>query len=104
MKTWKVVLLALLAVSSVMLLSFSFRKEAKYKHRSTYRSIPKGCVFRTLMGEESSDSSFIYKSDAKVMVTLQRGLEWIAKAQNNLAAQRQHLHVGELFSTFAQCP
>jgi len=98
MKTWKVVLLALLAVSSVILLSFSFappqrlcvsavnnffRKEAKHKHRSTYRSIPKGCVFRTLMGEESSDSSFIYKSDAKVTATIQRGLEWIIKAQNN---------------------
>src|SRR6267378_8167227 len=83
MKTWKVVLLALLAVSSVMLLSFSFRKEARPKHRSTYRSIPKGCVFRTLMGEESSDSSFIYKSDAKVTATVQRGLEWMAKAQNN---------------------
>lgn len=83
MKTWKVVLLALLAVSSLMLLSFSFRKEAKPKHRSTYRSIPKGCVFRTLMGEESSDSSFIYKSDAKVTATINRGLEWIAKAQNN---------------------
>jgi len=83
MKTWKVVLLALLAVSSVMLLSFSFRKEAKHKHRSTYRSIPKGCVFRTLMGEESSDSSFIYKSDAKVTATIQRGLEWIIKAQNS---------------------
>ncbi len=83
MKTWKVVLLALFAISSVMLLSFSFRKEAKPKHRSTYRSIPKGCVFRTLMGEESSDSMFVYKSDAKVMATIQRGLEWMAKAQNN---------------------
>ncbi len=83
MKNWKVVLLALLAVSSLILLSFSFRKEAKHKHRSTYRSIPKGCVFRTLMGEESSDSSFIFKSDEKILGTLQRGLEWIARAQNS---------------------
>ena len=75
--------MALLAVCCIMLLSFSFRKEAKPRHGTTYRSIPKGCVFRTLMGEESSDSSFRYKTDERVMATIHRGLDWIAKAQNN---------------------
>lgn len=82
MKTWKVVVPALLAISSVLLLSFSSRKETRHRHPTTYRSIPKGCVYRTLMGEESSDSSFIYKTDAKVLATIQRGLDWIARAQN----------------------
>ncbi len=83
MKTWKIVAMAVLAVSCVLMLSFSFRKEAKPRHRTTYRSIPKGCVFRTLMGEESSDSSFRYKTDEKVMATIHRGLDWMAKAQDN---------------------
>ena len=83
MKTWKLLAMALLVISAVLLLSFSFRKEVKPRHRTTYRSIPKGCVFRTLMGEESSDSSFRYKTDEKVMATVHRGLDWIAKAQNN---------------------
>ncbi|HJW30234.1 MAG TPA: hypothetical protein VJ508_13420, partial [Saprospiraceae bacterium] len=73
--------MALIAIG-VILPSFTFRKEVKKKHFSTYRSIPKGCVFRTLMGEESSDSSFRYKTPEKVMMSLQKGLNWISTAQN----------------------
>ena len=82
MKTWKATLIALLAVSSVLLLSFGFKKETRKKHYSTYRSIPKGCVFRTLMGEESSDSSLTYNTPEKVFLSLTKGLTWIATAQN----------------------
>jgi hypothetical protein len=82
MKTWKLAAAGLLAACSVVLISFTYTFETKSKHRSTYRSIPKGCVFRTLMGEESSDSNFIYKSDAKVLNSLTNGLQWVVKAQN----------------------
>lgn len=41
----------------------------------------KNCVFRTLFGEEESDSNFIYKTPAKVVGSLDEGLQWISKAQ-----------------------
>ncbi len=79
MKPWKGIALALLAVGSTLLVSFTLSKE---RHRSTYRSIPKGCVYRTLMGEESSDSSFRFKTPQKVEASINNGLEWIVAAQN----------------------
>ncbi|MEK6780382.1 MAG: hypothetical protein AABY93_01670 [Bacteroidota bacterium] len=74
--------IALIIIGAVALTSFTFKKETKKKHFSTYRSIPIGCVFRTLMGEESSDSSFRYKTPEKVSFSLIKGLTWIARAQN----------------------
>ena len=44
---------------------------------------PKGCVFRTVFGEENSDSMFIYKTPAKVSFSMDEALEWMAKAQLN---------------------
>ncbi|MEO5570140.1 MAG: hypothetical protein ABIT08_07270 [Bacteroidia bacterium] len=41
----------------------------------------KGCVFRTLFGEESSDSAFIYKTPAKVTGSIDEALEFVSKAQ-----------------------
>ena len=82
MKTWKAVVIALFAICTLILLSFTFRRESKPKHRTTYRSIPKGCVFRTVMGEESSDSSFLYFTSEKALISIQHGLEWITKAQS----------------------
>ncbi len=56
---------------------------SKVETRSTaLREIPKGCVFRTVMGEERSDSSFIYLTPDRVAVSITRGLSWIARAQN----------------------
>ena len=81
-KTTLITTLALITIGAVVLPSFTFKKEAKKKHFSTYRSIPKGCVFRTLMGEESSDSSFRFKTPEKVSLSLTRGLTWMATAQN----------------------
>jgi hypothetical protein len=83
MKTLKATFLVILITGSLMVVSSSFRSEGKRTHRSTYKSIPKGCVYRTLMGEESSDSSFRFKTDEKVMSTITHGLRWIAEAQNN---------------------
>jgi len=42
----------------------------------------KGCVFRTVMGEESSALSSIYKTPEKVQLSIDRGLSWISTAQN----------------------
>jgi hypothetical protein len=65
------------------LASFSVNTEPKKKYFTTYRSIPKGCVFRTLMGEEASDSSFIYKTPERVSTAIDKGLGWIVRAQNS---------------------
>jgi hypothetical protein len=82
MKTWKVFLMALAAVATMVLLAFTSRKEFKPKHRTTFRSMPRGCVYRTVMGEESSDSSFVYFTSENANAAIVLGLAWIIKAQN----------------------
>jgi hypothetical protein len=47
------------------------------------RPYPKGCVFRTVMGEESSDNMFLYNTPETLITSLDRGLSWIGQAQNN---------------------
>ncbi|QOI97673.1 MAG: hypothetical protein HRU69_09285 [Flammeovirgaceae bacterium] len=64
-----------------ILAAFTSRVESRTGQK-TLREIPKGCVFRTVMGEESSDSSFIYLTPDRVAVSITRGLSWIARAQN----------------------
>jgi hypothetical protein len=76
MRNLKVYALAALPVSAALLLAFTSVNEEKH------RTIPKGCVFRTVMGEESSDSSFVYKTPFAVFTSVTRGLDWMAKAQN----------------------
>lgn len=83
MKNWKIVAMCMLMISAVMLLSFTFRRaDTKNSKKKTGFVPPKGCVFRTVMGEESSDSSFIYKTPENVMTSVTRGLSWIVEAQN----------------------
>ncbi len=81
-KTTVITVMTLITIGFILLPSFTFKKETKKKHFTTYRSIPKGCVYRTLMGEESSDSSFRFKTPEKVSFSLTKGLSWIATAQN----------------------
>ena len=86
MKTLKTIHIAagisLLAVSAFVFSSFSSNKKNKATYRTTYRSIPRGCVFRTLMGEETSDVNFTYKTPEKVVASIEKGLTWIVKAQH----------------------
>lgn len=83
MKNWKVSLVMFLVISSMILLAFSFRRGGVKNTKKKVAFVPpKGCVFRTVMGEESSDSSFIYKTPEKVVKSMDRGLDWIARAQN----------------------
>jgi hypothetical protein len=46
------------------------------------RPIPKGCVFKTVFGEEA-DSAFVCKTPAKVSFAMDESLQWLAKAQLN---------------------
>ncbi|MBI1766812.1 MAG: hypothetical protein HYR67_00380 [Bacteroidetes bacterium] len=86
MKTLKIIHIAagigLLAISAFVFSSFSSNKKNKATYRTTYRSIPRGCVFRTLMGEESSEGNFTFKTPEKVAVSIEKGLTWIVKAQH----------------------
>src|ERR1041385_4040011 len=74
--------IGLLSAIGLVFSSFSTKKHVKATYRTTYRSIPKGCVFRTLMGEESSMGDVTYKTPAKVAASIEKGLTWIVKAQH----------------------
>ena len=82
MKTWKISLISMLVICAVILLAFSFRRIETPAKKKVPFVPPKGCVFRTLMGEEPSDSNFIYKTPEKVLRSLDRGLDFIAASQN----------------------
>jgi hypothetical protein len=81
MKSWKVTLVVV-TVGAVLSMAFTLRRLEEPKRKYAPFVPPKGCVYRTLMGEESSDSSFIYKTPEKVLASINRGMTWISKAQN----------------------
>jgi hypothetical protein len=81
MKLWKIRSLTLLTVSAMLLLSSSLRKVETKKKIKPFT--PPGCVFRTVMGEESSQDFSKFKTPEKVVASLDRGLSWIARAQND---------------------
>jgi hypothetical protein len=80
MKTLKLSL-ALLVIISIAFFSFR-RMETPISKKKLGFVPPKGCVFRIVMGEESSDSSFIYNTPEKVIRSINTGLSWMAGAQN----------------------
>ncbi|HEX6892202.1 MAG TPA: hypothetical protein VF141_15955 [Chryseolinea sp.] len=82
MKSWKFSLLTLIAVGAILLFGFTFRNTRTPKKKAAAFVPPKGCVFRTVMGEESSDLYSEYKTPEKVVASIDRGLSWIATAQN----------------------
>lgn len=82
MKKWKFSLLTMFAVSAILLFGFSYRKFGDDKKKSNAFVPPKGCVFRTVMGEESSDLNSIYKTPENVRHAVDNGLTWIIRAQN----------------------
>ena len=43
----------------------------------------KGCVFKTVFGEESSDSNFIYKTPQRVKASVADAMDWMMQAQLN---------------------
>jgi hypothetical protein len=82
MKPWKYLLLTGLAVGSILLFGFSFRKITSAGKKGKPFIPPKGCVFRTLMGEESSEFQAGYKTPETIVLAVDRGLSWIVRAQD----------------------
>jgi hypothetical protein len=77
MKKFTWIPVAAAALLALTLISFT-RDENRPR---AMRTIPKGCVFRTVMGEESADSAFRFKTPEKVLLATNRGLQWLASAQ-----------------------
>jgi len=83
MNTWKMSLVVTLFVMCVIaLFSFSFRRAEPFKKKAPFVP-PKGCVFRTIMGEESSANHFVYKTPEQVQKAVDHGLDWIVEAQHS---------------------
>lgn len=74
--------IGLLAMAAIVFSSFSSMRRNKATYRTTYRSIPRGCVFLTLMGEEPAEGSAAYKTPEKVALSIEKGLTWIVRAQH----------------------
>jgi hypothetical protein len=85
MKNWKVWLVSAMATSLVMLAVASFRMISPTAPvaRKALREIPKGCVFRTVMGEERSDAFSVFHTPENVTHAVSEGLTWLIKAQHN---------------------
>ncbi|HEX5168574.1 MAG TPA: hypothetical protein VFW11_05330 [Cyclobacteriaceae bacterium] len=82
MKHLKLWTMGLFLTGSFLVLAFTSQKENKPEtDRRTHWERPKGCVFRTLFGEESSDSAFIYKTPESVVAAVTNGEAWLANAQ-----------------------
>ncbi|MDZ4716184.1 MAG: hypothetical protein SH819_12020 [Cytophagales bacterium] len=84
MKTVKIAGVALATASLLLSLAFTFSHQERRleKKKTTYRSIPKGCVFRTVMGEEPSLKNAIYFTPANALRAIDGGLAWVVNAQN----------------------
>lgn len=80
MKNSKVLLLTVVSVAGILLFGFTIRTLQPRKHIAT---MDPGCVFRTVMGEENSADFAGYKTPEKVTASIDRGLAWVSKAQNN---------------------
>ena len=58
-----------------------FSSETKYPEtKRTLQSID-GCVFMTVMGEQSSEDFDVYKSNENVQLSVRDGLAWLRDAQ-----------------------
>lgn len=81
MKTWKLFVgMILLTTGMIMLFAFSFRRATPPTKARPFVP-PQGCVFRTIMGEESSNNHAAYKTPEKVQRAVDMGLEWMMQAQ-----------------------
>jgi len=78
MKRIKITLIGFAAVSAIMLPLLSSTRQ------SVANAKPKGCVFKTIFGEEETlDSAFFFKTPEKVESSLDKALAFIMKAQQN---------------------
>jgi hypothetical protein len=82
MKQFKAMFITGMAVVCLLVFSFSYKRYGKAKTELENQVPLKGCVFMTVMGEESSENFSLYKTPEAVLASLGRGLSWIEKAQN----------------------
>lgn len=82
MNTWKMsTMVTLFAAVIIALFAFSFRRAEPVRKKIPFVP-PKGCVFRTIMGEESSYKHDVYKTPEHVQRAVDLGLNWIVEAQH----------------------
>lgn len=67
----------------LLVVAFSITTLTKQNQTHASNTEAKGCVFLTVMGQERSDSDFIYNTPANVQASIVDGLSWIEKAQQN---------------------
>lgn len=79
MKTIKMMMVRTALVGVIAITAFNTQRA---RPTGALRPYPKGCVFRTVMGEESSNGFATFATPANVMNSLQYGLTWLSKAQN----------------------
>jgi hypothetical protein len=82
MKMKKAMLLFAGITTIVLLFGFTVLHMDKAKPRKSARLHSKGCVFQTVFGEQSSAYGEFYKIPEKVLASMNRGLSWMAAAQN----------------------
>lgn len=82
MKTWKISVMMVLMISSMAIVfAFTFRTAEPVRKKIPFVP-PKGCVFRTIMGEESSANHSIHKTPENVQRAVDNGISWIMEAQH----------------------
>jgi hypothetical protein len=81
MKTWRMsIMIVFLMTSMILLFAFTHRRAGGEKKLTRFVP-PKGCVFRTIMGEESSANQAIHKTPDNVQKAVDHGLSWMVEAQ-----------------------
>ncbi|WP_353779049.1 hypothetical protein [Winogradskyella sp. 3972H.M.0a.05] len=72
----------ILGASLLVLAAFIINGEISEAHANDrILAVTDGCVFQTLMGEQSSKDFNIYKNGDNLSIAVNDGLEWISKAQ-----------------------
>ncbi len=83
MKTKRVMLLTAAVMATIILFGFTLHHMSVPTKKASTKVRPKGCVFQTVFGEQSSANASKYKTPEKVAASLNRGLVWVAAAQND---------------------
>jgi hypothetical protein len=83
MRHFKVLSITAFSVVCLLFFGFSYKKYEKVAEQNSKNAHITGCVFRTVMGEESAEGFGVHATPEEVLRSLQRGLLWIDKAQNS---------------------
>jgi hypothetical protein len=78
MKTLKIFLVGIAAILVTVVSIFTLTRP---KHAEA--SAAKGCVFRTVFGEDASDNMYLYNTPENVTQAIDHALDWTVKAQQD---------------------